>query len=241
MSQSSDLVAALERATDRAVATKAPLRVRLKIIADEVRRLNDVLADAVDRFVARLQDAEAGAAAPKVGDPFPDFLLPDQGGRLVGFDTLRGDGPLVIAFLRGHWCPYCKTTAVALGEIADAATAKGARIVAITPESRKYSERLSTDADHKFPVLTDVDNGFALALNLAIWVDDDMARLIAVAGWDVPAYQTAKSWVLPIPATFIVDRLGRVAARYVNADYRTRMDVDDILAALDALAQATAE
>lgn len=241
MSQSSDLVAALERATERAVALEAPLRVRLKIIADEVRRLSDVFADAVDRFVARLQVAEAGAAAPKVGDPFPDFLLPDQDGRLVGFDTLRGDGLLVIAFLRGHWCPYCKTTAVALGEIAEAAAAKGARIAAITPESRKYSERLATDADHKFPVLTDVDNGLALALNLAIWVDDDMARLISGAGWDVPAYQTAKSWVLPIPATFIVNRSGRVAARYVNADYRTRMEIDDILAALDALAQATAE
>ncbi len=62
-----------------------------------------------------------------------------------------------------------------------------------------------------------------------------MARLIAGAGWDVPSYQTAKSWVLPIPATFVLDRDGRVTARYVNADYRTRMEVEDILVALEAL------
>lgn len=241
MSQSSELVAALERATDRAIAANAPLRDRLKIIADEVRRLSDVFADAVDTFVARLHEAEAGAGAPNIGDPFPDFLLPDEDGALRALEGLRENSPLVIAFLRGHWCPYCKTTAVALGEIADSAAAKGAKIVAISPESRKYSDRLAADSGRRFPILTDVDNGLALALNLAIWVDDDMARLIAGAGWDVPAYQTAKSWVLPIPATFVLDRHGRVAARYVNADYRTRMEIDDILAALDTPVQARAE
>lgn len=235
MSHSSELVAALEKATERAIAADVPLRDRLKIIADEVRRLSDVFADAVEGFVGRLQEAEAGAGAPAIGDPFPDFLLPDQDGKLVALDRLRGDGPVIVAFLRGHWCPYCKTTAVALGEIADAAAARSAKIVAVTPESRRYSDQLAADSGRRFSILTDVDNGLALALNLAIWVDDDMARLIAGAGWDVPAYQTAKSWVLPIPATFVLDRNGRVVARYVNADYRTRMEIDDILSALDAI------
>ena len=236
MSQSNELVAALERATTRAIELNAPLRERLKIIADEVRRLSAVFAEAVDNFVGRLQAAEAGSTAPKIGDSLPDFVLPDQNGKLVGLAVLLSEGPVIVAFLRGHWCPYCQTTAVALGEIADAAAEKGARIVAISPESRKYSQRLSADSNGKFPILTDVDNGYALALNLAIWVDDDMAQLIAGAGWDVPSYQTAKSWVLPIPATFVLDPEGRVVARYVNADYRTRMEVEEILAALEKVA-----
>lgn len=240
MSQASELVVALERATRRAIALNAPLRERLNIIADEVRKLSDVFAEAVDRFVGRLQEAEAGGLAPAVGDLMPDFLLPDQNGRLLSLQDILKDGPAVIAFLRGHWCPYCQTTAVALSEIADAAAASGARIVAITPENRKYSQRLAADSNNRFPILTDIDNGYALTLNLAIWVDDDMARLILSAGWDVPSYQTAQSWVLPIPATFVVDRQARVAARYVNADYRTRMEVSDILAALAALDQAAA-
>lgn len=235
MSQSNELVAALEKATQRAIALNAPLRDRLKIIADEVRRLSTVFAEAVDSFVGRLQEAEAGGAAPKIGDAFPDFLLPDQNGKLVGLSAMLAEGPVVVAFLRGHWCPYCKTTATALGEIADAAAAKGAKIVAISPESRKYSQQLAADSNNRFAVLTDVDNGYALALGVAIWVDDDMARLISGAGWDIPSYQTAKSWVLPIPATFVLDRSGRVVARYVNADYRTRMDVEDILGALGGL------
>jgi len=237
MPQSNELVAALEKATRRAIELNAPLRDRLKIIADEVRRLSTVFAEAVDKFVGRLQEAEAGSTAPAIGDMFPDFILPDHNGKLVALATLLAEGPVIVSFLRGHWCPYCQTTAVALAEISDAAAARGARIVAISPESRKYSQRLAADSHGKFPILTDVDNGLALALNLAIWVDDDMARLIAGAGWDVPSYQTADSWVLPIPATFVLDRTGRVVARYVNADYRTRMEVDDMLGALKILDQ----
>jgi peroxiredoxin len=235
MPETNELVAALDKATVRAIALNAPLRERLKVIADEVRNLSTVFAEAVDEFVRRLQDAEAGRTAPAVGDILPDFLLPEQHGRLVGLAAMLSEGPVIVAFLRGHWCPYCKTTATALGEIAEAAGAKGARIAAISPESRKYSQKLGADSGDRFAILTDVDNGYALALNLAIWVDDDMARLIAGAGWDVPAYQTAQSWVLPIPATFVLDRDGRVAARYVNADYRTRMEIEDILNAVEGL------
>src|SRR5690606_32891921 len=104
-----------------------------------------------------------GAAAPEIGDLLPDFLLPDQQGRLVSLASLLDEGPVVVAFLRGHWCPYCQTTAAALGEIAEHAASRGAKIVAVTPESRKYSSQLAADSQQRFPVLTDVDNGYALA------------------------------------------------------------------------------
>jgi peroxiredoxin len=235
MSQSTDFISALDLAKKRAIALDAPLRERLQVIADEVRALSGAFADAVDVFVGRLQKAEAGAQAPAIGERLPDFLLPDQNGRLVSLEELLAKGPVIVAFLRGHWCPYCQMTAIALSEVADAARAKGARIVAICPENRQYTQRLVIDSDDRFPILSDVDNGYAVALNLAIWVDDEMARLILSAGWDIPAYNASPSWVLPIPATFVLDRTGIVRARYVNADYRTRMEIDDIVDTLNAL------
>jgi peroxiredoxin len=240
MSKPDDLSAALQQATAEAIALKSPLRERLQYIAEAVRRLSPSFAETVDSFVARLHKAEAGAAAPRVGDLFPDFILPDQNGRIIRLSALLADGPVVIAFLRGHWCPYCQTTAAALSEIADAAQSCGGQIVAITPESRRFSRRLAEDSHHRFPILTDVDNGFALSLNLAIWIDDGMAQLILGAGWNIPFYQTANSWVLPIPATFVVTGKGRVAARYVSPDYRTRMEIADILEALRAVGRAPA-
>lgn len=104
--------------------------------------------------------------------------------------------------------------------------------MAITPEGRKYTAALKTESGAEFSILTDVDNGYALSLNLAIWVDEAMSRLIAAAGWNIPIYQGNNSWILPIPATFIVGTDGKVVARYVDPDYRRRMEIEDLLVAL---------
>lgn len=230
-----ELVDALERTTAVAMASGKPLKERLLMIADEVRSRSPEFANAVDAFVGRLVKAEAGGEAPKVGEVFPDFILPDQHGRLVSLAELRGSGPVIVAFLRGHWCPYCRITAAALGEIAQRAGKIGARIVAITPESRAFAEHLDQDTGGAFSIAADLDNGYALSLNLAIWVDNSMSSLIDSAGWHVPDYQCNDAWLLPIPAMFALSREGRVLYRHVNPDYRLRADIEAMLAALETL------
>jgi peroxiredoxin len=229
------LVAALEETTEQAMASGKPLAERLRMIADQVRGLSPQFAGAVDAFVGRLIGAEAGANAPAAGETLPGFLLPDQNGRLQSLDALLREGPVVVAFLRGHWCPYCRITAGALGEIAERAQRMGARIVAITPESRKFALMLDADTGGAFPILADHDNGYALSVNLAVWVDEAMSNLIAGAGWDIPLYQGNDAWILPIPSIFVLRRDGVVAMRHVNPDYRERADIEDVLAALEAL------
>jgi peroxiredoxin len=228
----SALVAELEKTTALAMASSKPLAQRLRMIADQVRDLSPEFSGAVEVFVGKLAHAEAGRQAPQVGDTLPQFLLPDQNGRLVALDALLREGPLVVAFLRGHWCPYCRITAGALSELAGSASQLGARIVAITPESRTFAQKLDQDSGGAFPILADIDNGYALSINLAIWVDETMAGLIDGAGWDIPSYQGNDAWVLPIPAMFVLDRSGVIAARHVNPDYRERADLEEIIAAL---------
>jgi peroxiredoxin len=136
----------------------------------------------------------------------------------------------VIAFHRGHWCPYCRLNAFALAQIEPQLAP--ARLVAITPELQKHAAELKAEAGARFPILSDVDNGYALSLNLAIWVDDQMAALIDAAGWNIPTYNGADSWVLPIPATFVVCSDGVIVARDIDPDYRRRMDLDEVRAAV---------
>ena len=80
--------------------------------------------------------------------------------------------------------------------------------------------------------MTDIDNGYALSLNLAVWVGDEMQRILEAGGRDVTNYQGNQTWVLPIPATFVVAQDGRVTARFIDPDYRNRMTIEDLLAAL---------
>jgi peroxiredoxin len=230
-----DISAALDATAAAAMASGKPLNERLRMVATHVRELSPVFAGAVDTFVGRLGEAEAGGQAPKLGETLAPFVLPDQAGRLVSLAALVRGGPVVVAFLRGHWCPYCRITAAALAEIAERAKALGARVVAITPEARRYAPLLMDDPGAAFPILADIDNGYALSLNLAIWVDETMSGLIAGAGWDIPAYQGNAAWMLPIPAVFVLDGNGVVVARHVNPDYRERADIEDIIASLNAL------
>jgi peroxiredoxin len=226
------LLAALEDAVEQARTLEAPLNERLTLIADTVRGLSTVFAEAVDRMVERLQQSGAGETAPAPGEIMPGFVLPDETGRLVALDQMLGRGPVAISFNRGHWCPYCRINVVALTEVQEKVSAMGCQVVAITPERQRFTSALQSDARAPFPVLTDMDNGYALSLNLAIWVGDEMKTMIAGAGWDVPSYQGNPSWMLPIPATFVVGTDGRIVARYVDPDYRRRMDIDRLLAAL---------
>ncbi len=230
------LVSELEKTTAIAMASGKPLAERLRMIADQVRELSPEFTGAVEAFVGKLARAEAGGQAPQIGEVLPNFVLPDQKGHLVALDALLRDGPVVVAFLRGHWCPYCRITASALAEIAATASELGARIVAITPESRQYARKLEVDSGGAFPILADFDNGYALSVNLAIWVDEAMSGLIGGAGWDVPTYQSNDAWMLPIPAMFALGRDGIIAARHVNPDYRERADIEEIIAALRGLA-----
>jgi peroxiredoxin len=222
----------LEASTQRCREMDAPLSVRLHAFAEDVRSLSPTFADIVDRMVSRLKSSGAGESAPAAGEPMPPFLLPDQDGHLINLDDLLRRGPVVVSFHRGHWCPYCRLNADALAKIEPEVAAAGGQIIAITPEMQEFTAELKSDAKASFPILTDVDNGYALALNLAIWIDDQKRNAMTTSGWGISPYQGNNCWVLPIPATFVVGTDGRVKARFVDPDYRKRMEIDDILVAL---------
>ena len=228
------LIEALEVAVRRARTMDASVNERLNVIADEVRALSPRFASAVDRLVERLKENGAGDAAPGPGEPLPPFMLPDESGRLVSLEDLTGRGPVAIAFNRGHWCPYCRINTLALAEVHEEVKASGAQIVAILPDRQRFTGKLKEDSGAPFPILTDMDNGYAMSLNLVMWVGSEMQELIPAAGADLPAYQGNDSWMLPVPATFVVGTDGIIKARHVDPDYRRRMDIQELVKALKA-------
>ncbi|ANT50172.1 peroxiredoxin-like family protein [Mesorhizobium amorphae] len=226
-----DQAMTFEQSVQAAVELDASLNERLAAIAAAVRRLDANFADAVDRLVARLEKQGAGAMAPVPGDVMPAFLLPDDQGKLVSLGDVLLQGPAVITFQRGHWCPYCRLNAIGIVEAQLEIAALGGQVVVIMPERRKFGKAMKAAVGATFPFLTDMDNGYALSLNLAIWVGAEMERLMGL-GLDLPNYQGNSSWFLPIPATFIVGTDGIITDRFVDPDYRRRMDIDDLIAAL---------
>jgi AhpC/TSA family len=144
-----------------------PLAERLQVFANEVKRLGPYFQTTVDAMVARLAQSSAGATAPKVGEPMPTFLLPDEQGRLIRLEDF-GDGPVALAFHRGHWCPYCRINIDALARAEQEIASEHSHIAAIVPDRQRFAAWLKSDTKAPFPVLTDIDNGYATTLGLSI-------------------------------------------------------------------------
>jgi len=97
---------------------------------------------------------------------------------------------------------------------------------------QQFAEKFKADSDAPFPVLTDLDNGYALSLNLAIWLGAEIQQLLSYQ--DMKNFHGNDGWMLPIPAAFVVGRDGLVKARFVDPDFRKRMEIDDLIAAFRA-------
>ena len=209
------------------------LQDRLRVVADAARTHKPRYADAVDEFASRLRQVQAGADAPGIGEQMPDFVLPDHEGRLVSLAEILAGGPAVIAFHRGHWCPFCRLSMIALAEIEE--QLRPAQIVAISTETQRYTRMLREQTGARFPVLTDMDAAYTMSLSLAVWVDSKLAGMISEAGWDIPVYQGGTDWVLPIPSVFVVRQDGTIAGRHIDPDYRQRMNLDELLRCVQAI------
>jgi len=212
----------------------ASLNERLDAFSEATRYLIPGYQEAVDRMVGRFKSYDAGQTAPKPGEKMPPFAMPDEQGRLVTLDGLLGDGPLAMTFHRGHWCPYCRINTRALAEAQEKIAADGAHLAAIMPDRQHFAAAFKAEGEVHYPILTDIDNGYALSLNLAVWVGDEMQEILESGGRAVPEYQGNQTWVMPIPATFVVGRDGVVTARFIDPDYRNRMTIAELLAALKA-------
>jgi peroxiredoxin len=221
----------LKLAFQRCRDMEGTLNEQLRAYADAGREIFPAYGEAVDRLVERLSQNGGGENAPRPGEVMPPFMLPDGQGRLVTLPSLLAHSPVAVIFFRGHWCPYCRLNVRAVIQAQDRIKAMGAQIVAIMPETQEYTEQFKADSGAPFPVLTDLDNGYALSLNLAIWLGSEIQRLLSYQ--DMPKFHGNDGWMLPIPAVFVVDRDGIVKARFVDPDFRKRMEIDDLLRALE--------
>jgi peroxiredoxin len=222
---------ALDDAFRRVRDLDVSLQEQLRTFAETVKRERPEFAAAVDRLVQRLRQYGTGESAPQIGESMPPFVLPDETGQMISLEELLNRGPVAVTFHRGHWCPYCRININALVEAYRELPAGGGQIVAIMPDRQKFVAELKSHSNVPFPILTDMDNGYALSLNLIFWVGVEVQKMME-GRRDLPTFQGNSSWMLPIPATFVVGRDGLIRARFIDPDYRNRMMISDMLGAM---------
>ncbi|HVY64823.1 MAG TPA: peroxiredoxin-like family protein [Gammaproteobacteria bacterium] len=217
----------------------------MSTLATEIDELNAAVRAAapaqviatIDAATRRLVEDGLAERALGVGQRVPDFALPDAAGRSVELRRLLGEGPLVVKFYRGAWCPYCNLDLRAWQRHLPEVAALGARFVAISPQSADAALTLAEKHALAFPVLSDRGHGVARRFGIVYTLEESLRPVYAAFGVDLPAYNGDSSFELPVPATYLLDRDGTVAARWLDIDYRERVEPADVLARLRALVE----
>jgi len=171
----------------------------------------------------------------KLGETAPDFTLPDPTGQKVSLASLLKEGPVVLVFYRGAWCPYCNMHLHVLNESLPEIRRYGAQLVAITPQKPdKSAEQLKKDG-YPFLVLSDLDNSVMKAYRLFYELDPELVKVYKKFGLNVEDFNGPGRNVLPVPGTFVLDQKGVVRARHADTDYTKRMEPAEIIKILKAL------
>jgi peroxiredoxin len=212
-------------------------------LAQQINKLMEMGANVIPEEVKQdgmspiRQLIESGAAAKalKEDEQAPDFTLPDALGQPVTLSQLLTQGPVIIIFYRGEWCPYCNLELRAYQKALPQLQELGATLVAISPQTPDHSLSTMEKQGLAFAVLSDVGNQVAHRFGLAFTIDAEVRATHKMIGVDLPAFNGDDSWELPMPGTFLVDQAGIVRLAFVDPDFTHRLDPSIVIARLQEL------
>lgn len=179
-----------------------------------------------------LHESEMISKAIKTGDTLPQITLPNSKGELTSIQSLLNNGPIVLTFYRGGWCPYCNLELKAFQKTLPEIKAKGAQLLAITPETPDNSLSTSEKNSLDFEILTDQNNHVAKALGLVFTLPPDLVKVYLDFGIDLIKSNNTDTQELPLAATYVINTDGTIVYHFIDVDYKLRADPKDIIKVL---------
>jgi len=209
--------------------------IELKEVHKRIQNSIPNESDIFDKDTVDMIKKEIDKKSLQIGDTVSNFSLPDQLSKSVELSKLLEDGPLVINFYRGSWCPYCNLELNNLKKILPQIKDLGASLIAISPQRPDQSMDTAEKNSLEFSVLSDDENKVAKEFGLVYTVSKHVQDIYKSFGIDLPNINSTGNFDLPVPGTFIVNRDGIIEDLFVNADYKKRMEPSRILEVLEGL------
>ncbi|MDF3128161.1 peroxiredoxin-like family protein [Kiritimatiellaeota bacterium B1221] len=173
-------------------------------------------------------------AAKQVGEPAPDFTLKNAMGEDIRLEEVLKDGPVILTWYRGGWCPYCNLTLNALQKELPAFQAEGATLLALTPELPDNSISTAEKAELEFVVLSDLNNQVARKYGIVFELTPEVASIYENK-FSLSTTNGNNSNELPLAATYVIQPDGKIVYAFLDSDYRNRAEPKEILKALKSI------
>ncbi|MFD1021098.1 peroxiredoxin-like family protein [Thalassobacillus hwangdonensis] len=188
------------------------------------------MKDAIDE----LEASDEGKGL-KEGAKAPNFKLPNANGETVELYEQLKQGPVVLTFYRGGWCPYCNMELRAYQQIVGDIHNQGAELIAISPETPDHSLSTQEKNNLEYMVLSDEGNEVANQFNLVYQLPDYLVEVYKNKGLGVNKHNGDETWTLPVAATYIISEDGTIAYEYTKSDYKDRAEPSEVLEELKRL------
>ncbi len=168
----------------------------------------------------------------KQGDKAPRFTAVSHNGKILDLNKLTQSGPVVLLFYRGYWCPYCNKQLSQLNDSLQLLQAKGATVIAVTPEKYESVNKTIAKTKASFEIISDTTNTILKQYGVNFTVEDKTIEKYKTYGVDFTAVNANTQNTLPVPAMFIIDKDGKFSYLYFNKNYTKRPSVKELLESL---------
>ncbi|MBY0543799.1 MAG: peroxiredoxin family protein [Sphingobacteriaceae bacterium] len=171
--------------------------------------------------------------ALKIGDKAPLFNLKDNNGKQVDLkQVLKENKSVVLFFYRGQWCPYCNKQIKDLQDSLQILTAKGAYVIGVSPETDANVSKTVAKTKATFSIISDKDYGVMKAYKVNYVMEQGLADRYKSRGLDIALANGQNDNVLPVAATYIIDKSGKIKYAFFENDYKKRPSVKTLEANL---------
>jgi peroxiredoxin len=203
--------------------------------ADFISRVDPKRVAMMEAATAKLRATGIESNALRVGNKAPDITLPNSSGDQQTLKALWMTGPVVVVFYRGGWCPYCNLELRAWQQHLPALQSLGASLVAISPQTPDNSLSTAEKNALSFKVLSDSALVAAKGFGIAFSLPPELINLYSSVGNNLPELNGNGQWILPVPATFVLDQAGMIRFAHIEADYRDRAEPSDVISVVRSL------
>lgn len=213
-----------------------PIQERLDQMKDMFKA--DAPAEAQSEIFRQIEVLQQSGVAfgLEEADKVPDFTLSNPLGEQVTLYDELAKGSVVLTFYRGSWCPFCNTQLRAYQQLLPEIEKLGGQLIAITPQTPDNSLSQREKEKLTFQVLSDPNGRVTESYRLLFELTDSLQNVFKnTFGLDLTVFNASDRWVLPVPATFVIDKEGIVRRAHVNPDFTKRMEPEDIIDELKKL------
>lgn len=190
-----------------------------------------ILQEATQALAKEFQNRRA----LRIDDEAPDFLLQNTDGQQISLYDQLNQGAVILCFYFGSWCPYCNLELRAYQGLLPKIQALGASVLAISPQTLDASRKTAIKNALSFDILSDEGCQVARDYGVVFEILDRLRLLYTELGHALPDYNGTEDWLLPVPATFIIDRRHHIALAHIDVDYTKRYEPADAIAILLSL------